>query len=95
MPLSDMPAIMLPNKYGFKVNISHPKIRILYERYKKTASKAAYGLSDKQRLDFEEKTIEFYSRLYKKAYNEIYTYPGLPYQREQLNGLINITDIPE
>lgn len=39
------------NKYGYKLNISHPKIRPLYERYKEHLKTPI--LSDKQRLEFE------------------------------------------
>ena len=40
-----------PNKYGYRVNINHPKIRPLYERFKR--SKNAIILSDNERLEFE------------------------------------------
>lgn len=40
-----------PNKYGYKININHPKIRPLYERYKEKVH--AIILSDSQRLTFE------------------------------------------
>lgn len=40
-----------PNKYGYKINIQHPKIRPLYERYKKKVGEII--LSDQQRLEFE------------------------------------------
>ena len=41
-----------PNKYGYQVNINHPKVQPLYERFKR--SKKAIILSDKERLEFEE-----------------------------------------
>lgn len=40
-----------PNKYGYKINIQHPKIRPLYERYKKKVGEII--LSDQQRFEFE------------------------------------------
>lgn len=88
-------AIKLPDKYGFRLDRNHPKIDKLYERYKRTAEKAAYGLSDAQRRDFEEKTIAFYSRLYKQKFGEDFIYPGLDYQRERINALIDMVEIPE
>lgn len=39
------------NPYGYKINVSHPEIRPLYERYKQKLN--AIILSDKQRFDFE------------------------------------------
>lgn len=39
------------NKYGYKLNVNHPKIRPLYERFKEKAN--AVILSDKQRFYFE------------------------------------------
>lgn len=39
------------NPYGYKINVNHPKIRPLYERFKKKAN--AVILSDKQRFYFE------------------------------------------
>ena len=40
------------NKYGYKVNINHPDVRPLYERYKEKVGEQI--LSDKQRHDFEQ-----------------------------------------
>lgn len=40
------------NKYAYKVNINHPSVRPLYERYKEKVGERI--LSDKQRLDFEQ-----------------------------------------
>lgn len=40
-----------PNKYGYKIAINHPKIRPLYERFKR--HKKALILSDRERLEFE------------------------------------------
>lgn len=40
-----------PNKYGYQINIQHPKIRPLYERYKKKIGEII--LSDQQRFEFE------------------------------------------
>ncbi len=40
-----------PNKYGYKININHPKIRPLYERFK--WKKNAIILSDAERFEFE------------------------------------------
>ena len=43
-----------PNKYGYKININHPQIKPLYERYK--SSIKAKILSDAERFDFERRT---------------------------------------
>ena len=43
--------ILLPNKYGYRVNINHPRIRPLYERFKQ--KKNALILSDAEWLEFE------------------------------------------
>lgn len=40
------------NKYAYKVNINHPDVRPLYERYKEKVGEQI--LSDKQRHDFEQ-----------------------------------------
>lgn len=39
------------NKYGYKININHPKIKPLYESFKK--KKNAIILSDDERFEFE------------------------------------------
>ena len=39
------------NKYGYKININHPKINPLYEAFKK--KKKAIILSDEERFEFE------------------------------------------
>jgi hypothetical protein len=41
----------LTNKYGYKININHDKIKLLYERFK--AKKKALILSDDERIEFE------------------------------------------
>ena len=42
------------NKYGYKLNVNHPQIRILYERFKKWKGYASnLPLSDEQRFEFE------------------------------------------
>lgn len=49
-----------PNKYGYRVNISHPAVRPLYERYKQEIG--AIILSDKERLVFEMHIISALKR---------------------------------
>ena len=41
-----------PNKYGYKININHPKILPLYQAFKR--KKKALILSDEERHEFEE-----------------------------------------
>ena len=40
-----------PNKYGYKINVNHPKIKPLYEKYKRHIK--AIILSDAERFEFE------------------------------------------
>ncbi|MBR1823291.1 MAG: hypothetical protein IJ779_03540 [Ruminococcus sp.] len=49
-----------PNKYGYQININHPKIRPMYERYKEKLGERI--LSDKQRFDFERLIFELIRR---------------------------------
>lgn len=42
------------NRYGYKLNINHPKIRNLYKRYCKWKGLSLnYPLTDEQRKEFE------------------------------------------
>lgn len=42
------------NKYGYRINMMHPKIEPLYKRYKKWKGIADWcPLSDAERLEFE------------------------------------------
>ena len=41
-----------PNKYGYQLNVNHPTIKPLYERYKEKIGERI--LSDRQRLEFEQ-----------------------------------------
>ena len=41
-----------PNSYGYKLNVNHPQILPLYERYKKKLGEKI--LSDSQRHEFEQ-----------------------------------------
>lgn len=48
-------------KYGYRLNVSHPKIAKLYDRYK--TSHMIHGApSDAQRLDFERTIIVFFAK---------------------------------
>lgn len=49
-----------PNKYGYQININHPKIRPLYERYKKKVGEII--LSDQQWFEFEGIIINMIER---------------------------------
>lgn len=43
------------NPYGFRLNINHPKIKELYDRYKKWKGFAGdKPISDKDRIEFEK-----------------------------------------
>lgn len=52
-----------PNSYGYKLNVNHPQIQPLYERYKNKLGVKI--LSDNQRLTFE--TIIFQAIALKKG----------------------------
>ena len=43
------------SKYGYRININHPKIQPFYEAYKR--KKRAMILSDEERVDFENKLL--------------------------------------
>lgn len=49
-----------PNKYGYKISINHPKIRPLYEAYKRRIGEQI--LSDAQRFHFEMLILEMIRR---------------------------------
>lgn len=44
------------NRYGYKLNVNHPDINPLYERYKQFVG--AKILSDAQRMDFEHRVFK-------------------------------------
>lgn len=48
------------NPYGYKINVNHPKIRPLYERYKEKVVESI--LSDRQRRHFELLVFELIER---------------------------------
>lgn len=54
------------NKYGYKINISHPKIKPLYERYKRKIG--CNILSDSERFQFESIIIQMYKNKAKQIY---------------------------
>ena len=54
------------NKYGYKLNVNHPQILPLYERYKKKLGEKI--LSDTQRLTFE---TMIFKALQKKKEKEV------------------------
>ncbi len=53
------------NKYGYKISINHPKIRPLYEAYKKKIG--AIILSDDERFEFERIIFKMIERRKKGA----------------------------
>lgn len=48
---------MIPNKYGFRVNINHSKIRPIYENWKH--KNGILIPSDKERREFENSLINY------------------------------------
>lgn len=56
--------ILLNNKYGYKVNISHSKIKPLYQRFKKWKNIPNWcPLSDDERLEFEGYILKNHERI--------------------------------
>lgn len=51
-PTEKEPIYAPENKYGYKININHPVIRVLYDRYKKWKGIKMIP-SDKERFEFE------------------------------------------
>lgn len=65
------PMIARDNPYGYRLNINHPLIRKIYWRYKeKNGIPRGYPLSDHERFEFEEVTIEWLIKHNKLIYNE-------------------------
>ncbi len=48
------------NKYGYKISINHPKIKPLYDAYKKKIG--AIILSDSERFEFERVIMKMIER---------------------------------
>lgn len=53
-----------PNNYGYKLNVNHPQIQPLYERYKEHLGEKI--LSDRQRYTFESLIFQMIERKNKK-----------------------------
>ena len=51
-PTEKEPIYAPKNKYGYKINVNHPVIRVLYDRYKKWKGIKMIP-SDKERFEFE------------------------------------------
>lgn len=49
-----------PNKYGYKINVNHPQIKPLYEKYKRHIK--AIILSDRERFEFEAIILNMIAR---------------------------------
>lgn len=48
-----------PNPYGYRINISHPRIRPLYDRYREWRGiPKHFPLSDQERFEFEEYILD-------------------------------------
>ncbi len=48
------------NKYGYRINITHPQVRPLYEAYKKKIGTII--LSDEERFEFERIILKMIER---------------------------------
>lgn len=66
---------MPPNKYGYCVNISDPRIRQRYEDYKKRKGiPPHFPCSDAERLDFEQEIKKEFMQRYPERFAEIAEY---------------------
>lgn len=84
------PAILLFNKYGYRLNLLNPQIRSLYDRYKYSKGLPySMGISDEQRKEFENAVLQEYSKVYESIYGEKWHYPCHDYQRQQMNEIID------
>lgn len=65
------PMMAKNNPNGYRLNINHPLIREIYWRYKeKKGIPRSCPLSDHERFEFEEVTIEWLIKHNKLIYNE-------------------------
>lgn len=65
------PMIAKNNTSGYRLNVNHPLIREIYWRYKeKNSIPRRYPLSDNERFEFEEVTIEWLIKHNYLAYSE-------------------------
>ena len=84
------PAIILPNKAGYKLNLRNMKVRKLYDRYKAWKGISyCIALSDAQRHEFEKYALSRFAHEYEQAYGEKFIYPGHDHTRHMMNELIN------
>lgn len=60
-PIDDKIIMDKPNKYGYHVNINAPKVKPLYERFKRWQK--AIILSDKERFEFEAYIISMIKKI--------------------------------
>ncbi len=51
--------LIIGDRYGYRLNVNHPFINLLYVKYKTEVLKtrAEFPISDRERLRFEDKTI--------------------------------------
>lgn len=51
--------LAIGNPYGYRLNVNHPIIDSLYRKHKREVLKIqeAFPMSDKERLEFEDKAI--------------------------------------
>lgn len=88
------PAVMLPNKYGYRLNLNNAVIRAMYERYKVRENLPPhFPVSDNQRRDFEKHVLGYFAKQYRERYGEQFYYPGHDDARERINALIDETEI--
>ena len=57
---SNTSIFLTPNKYNYRVNIHHPVIAPMYQRYKKSIGESHFRISDEQRKEFETKVINWW-----------------------------------
>lgn len=59
------------NPYGFKLNVYHPSLHPLYERYKNSKGLSKrYPVGDAERIEFENYIFAYWRKNYKFTGNE-------------------------
>ena len=59
------PLLIFGNEYGYRLNINHEVIRPLYDKYKRevlNTPRAEFPISDRERIEFEDKLIPYLIR---------------------------------
>lgn len=67
IPASQKDMFTIENQYGYKINISHPAILPIYEKYKRSRGlPLQFPISDKERLVFEGQIFKVWEKRAKR-----------------------------